>query len=274
MHPAYFRLDPHDSELLLPQPPSGSGWGTSHMRGMAVSGILARATERTVTRLGHAGLRPTRWTLDMFRPALLAPCRAVTTVRKAGPRLCLVDTDLIQADRTVARATALYLGTGRTPEGAVWTGGPDPALPGTGPGPGQERLYFTDSTGWTDSRSARNAARNQVWHNAVPIVEGEEPTPFQFAASVADVANLVANFGDGGLEFINPDITVALTRLPHTREMGLSATARIEQDGVSVGTVVAYDRAGVFGTVTVCGLANPAQAPDLRAFGAGRMSTA
>ncbi|MGW5570337.1 acyl-CoA thioesterase domain-containing protein [Nocardia thailandica] len=268
MTSAYFHLDPHDRHLLLPQPTAGSGWGKSHLRGMAVSGALARAAESAVATLGFAELRPTRWTLDMYRPALAVPSRTVTTVHKAGPRLCLIDTELVQDDRTVARATTLLLGAGKTPEGAVWHGSAAPTVPTAEVASHGERLYFTDATGWTTPAGARNASRNQVWHSPVPIVEGEPVSPFQFAASVADVANLVANFGDNGLEFINPDLTLALTRLPRAGEMGLAATARIERDGVSVGTVAAFDRAGVFGTVTVCGLANAERAPDLRAFGA------
>lgn len=268
MTAAYFHRDPHDGTLLLPRPSAASGWGDSHLRGTAVSGVLARAAETAVAGIGFGGLHPARWTLDMYRPALAVPCRTVATVRKAGPRLCLTDVELVQGERTVARATVLHLAASKTPDGTVWNGSTAPVVPAPELARSAERLYFTDGTGWTTPAGARNADRNQVWHAPVPIVAGEDPTPFQFAVSVADVSNLVANYGDNGLEFINPDITVALTRLPVAREMGLSTTDRIERDGISVGTVAAFDRAGVFGTVTVCGLANPDRAPDLRAFGA------
>jgi len=85
---------------------------------------------------------------------------------------------------------------------------------------------------------------------------------FQWVASVADVANVVANWGTRDLEFINADVTVNMVRLPRADEMGLSATEHLEDAGIAVGGAVLFDRDGPFGTVTVSALANAEHAVD------------
>jgi hypothetical protein len=84
------------------------------------------------------------------------------------------------------------------------------------------------------------------------------------ATSVADSANVVSNWGSAGLQFINADVTLALTRQPIEMEFGLSALDRVEADGISVGSAVMFDRAGVFGTTTIVGLANALRSVDPR----------
>ncbi|MGV9611505.1 acyl-CoA thioesterase domain-containing protein [Nocardia xishanensis] len=271
MSHAYFRTQRNsraDGEELVPLPWSGSGWGEGHMRGLAVSGALARAAEHAIAALGRPELLPTRWTLDMFRPARMRPCVASVTVVRESKRLCLVDAVLSQDDHPVARASALFLSPSESPSGAVWSGGaqPEPPPSDTPMAADQDRLYYSEGIGWGDPARAQHSGRKQVWHRAVPVVEGEQITPFQFAAGVADVMNVVSNLGANGLEFINPDVTLALVRLPRSMELGFAATDRAERDGISVGSAVVFDREGVFGTATVCGLANAQRAVDLQAF--------
>ena len=78
-------------------------------------------------------------------------------------------------------------------------------------------------------------------------------------ASVADATSMVVNWGTEGVQFINTDITLALARPPVGREIGLSATDRVERDGIAVGTVEVFDRAGPLGTAMVTALANAAR---------------
>jgi hypothetical protein len=64
------------------------------------------------------------------------------------------------------------------------------------------------------------------------------------------------NWGTEGVQYINTDITLTLARQPVSREIGLSATDRVEYDGIAVGTVEVFDRAGPLGTSMVTALAN------------------
>jgi hypothetical protein len=83
---------------------------------------------------------------------------------------------------------------------------------------------------------------------------------------VADLANMVGNRGDAGVQFINADVTMALARLPAGPGIGL-ADQRVEDDGISVATAVMFDRSGTVGSVTVTALADGQHAVDPRRVG-------
>ena len=266
--PAFFRVERDgDTEILLPEPLAGSGWGNGSMRGMPISGALARATERAADDLGIGHMLPSRFTLDLFKPALQVPTTTTARLVRRGRRLCLIDAAFVQDGQAVARSSTLFLASDQTPSGAVWTAGRFPLPPPRDlvPDSPELRLYFSESAGWGQTSSAEpSAERRQSWHFAMPMIEGEPLTPFQMAASIADVANVVSNWGSEGLQFINADVTLALARQPIEMEFGLSAIDRMEADGISVGTAVVFDRAGVFGTTTVLGLANTLRSVDPR----------
>lgn len=107
-------------------------------------------------------------------------------------------------------------------------------------------------------------ARRGTWHLPVPIVQGEEPTGFVAGACVADVINVVSNWGNTGLQHINTDVTLALSRVPDPDGMGLLALDRHEDRGIAIGTAALFDRYGRCGTVTTVALANAAKAVDPR----------
>lgn len=244
--------------LLHPQEVARSGWnGGTVLRGSAVSGALAREAERA---LGDATdqLRPARWTLDLFRPAGFRASAVSSTVVRHGRRLALVDVEMTQDGVRVARATAQFLKGGTPVHGRTWS---RPATvcappPEVRPETTEPRLYYSDGVGWTGSPLRhQNADRKQTWHFPVPVVAGEQPTPFQQAAMAADFVNMVSNWGDNGIEFINTDVTLSLVRLPEETGVGLVADQREEHDGISVSTAAVVDRLGTIGSATVTALA-------------------
>lgn len=269
MRKAFFdvRSSPQ-GELLIPSRNTASGWGTDYLRGMAVSGALARATEQAVEELHPENLmRPARFTLDLFRPARNLETRVRTEVVRSGRRLMLIDAVLEQHGKDVARSATLFLNPTRTPDGQVWNSVSEPVAPPPElePDEDDERIYFDERHGWTrSSSSAHVPSRHQSWHFPTPVVSGEALTAFQMAASIADVSNVIANWGDQGLAFINGDVTLTLARLPRALNMGLSATGRVEREGISSGSAVLYDRDGVFGMSLVTGVANPDARVDPR----------
>ncbi|GEM31272.1 thioesterase [Nocardia neocaledoniensis NBRC 108232] len=264
---AFFDTDLVTAGLLHPTPAAGSGWAGGQMRGMAISAALAREVERRVAEQGPTSLRPTRWTLDLFRAVAMRPCTVETEIVRAGRRLCLVDARLCQDGTPVAAARALYLAAGDARPGRCWSvdSAPIPPPPTWHRDPDTSRIYYSGDAGWdADPARHHNTSRNRVWHAAITVVDGEKATPFQFACAVADVTNVVTNLGSQGLEYINTDVTVAFSRLPIGDEMGVSASDRHERDGIAIGTAELYDRTGVFGTATVTAL-TATQPADLTA---------
>src|SRR3954468_24401868 len=120
MSNAYFTISAGEgADVLQPEPRARSGWG-DQLRGTAVSGALARATDTEATALGRDDLQLARRSVDMFRAARMRP--SVTRVNRVreGRRICLLDAVLEQDGVVVARSRALYLQTGPTPGGQAW----------------------------------------------------------------------------------------------------------------------------------------------------------
>jgi hypothetical protein len=249
------------ADQLVPEEVARSRWSDDQMHGVAISGALARSMEQAVRTRGRAELRPARYTVDLFRPASMAPCTVSATIVREGPRLCLVDAVLEQQGRPVARASAIFLRPGESPTGAVWSPGttvsPPPLELATVSDDPRVPLFGSDEAGWTGSfADHQNGSRKRTWQTAVPVVAGERPSPFQAVASIADATSMVTNWGSNGVEFINTDISLALARLPVSLEVGLVALERTEHDGIAAGCAVVFDREGVLGTAMVSSLAN------------------
>lgn len=243
-----------------------SMWGRGQLHGVAVGGLLARAVEEAVVAAGRDELVPARFHVDLFRPATMVPTSTTATIVRTSPRLALVDAEVVQKGRTVARATASFLLPTETPDGKVWSSDERAARPPVSvvPESDQPRVpFFASESPWSDNFGEhQNAGRHAVWHTGVPMVVGERPTPFQAAASIGDTASMVTNWGSNGVEYINTDYSLALSRRPVGLEIGLRALDHVSHDGIAVGTAEVFDRAGTLGTATVTALANARRAVD------------
>ncbi|MEO6605190.1 MAG: thioesterase family protein [Aeromicrobium sp.] len=249
-----------ENDQLVPGEIARSMWSPEQMHGVAVSGALARGLEAKLAEIGRTDLHPARYTVDLFQPAKMAPCTVVTEVVREGRRLCLIDASLMQDDVRVARASCIFLKATESPDGVVWSPAEHPVPPPEDivPISDEPRVpFFHSDAGWSQSfPEHQNPGRKTTWQAGLPVVLGEEATPFQSVAAIADATSMVVNWGTEGVQFINTDITLALARPPVSREIGLAATDRVEVDGVAVGTVEVFDRAGPLGTAMVTSLAN------------------
>ena len=106
-----------EGEGFVPAPIARGPWGQT-ISGNYVGGLLGHVLEREA---GEPDFQPARLTVDLFRPAALAPVRVDTTVTRRGRRLSLVDAVMTQEDTVVARASGLFLGRGHQPVDEIWT---------------------------------------------------------------------------------------------------------------------------------------------------------
>lgn len=252
---------------LVPLPMARSGWSTGQIHGVATSGALARAAEQCLSDAGRGDLRPARVTVDLFRPAAMAPCRFETSVVREGPRLCLVDTRMLQADGPVARSSTLFLKPTEQPPGEVWSPTVDPEPPPVEEVPPSEEprvpWLHSDGVGWSqDFRAHQNGGRKRMWQCLPPVVADEEMSTFVALAAVADSTSMVTSWSTSGVSYINTDITFSVARLPASVEIGLEASDHTAYDGVAVGTATLFDRRGRFGTSTVTSVANARRTVD------------
>ncbi|WP_308281404.1 acyl-CoA thioesterase domain-containing protein [Pimelobacter sp. 30-1] len=253
-----------------PLPFAQSLWRSDQMHGVAVSGLLARALEHAVRDAGRTGLVPARYHVDLFRPARMITTTASARIVREGTRLLLLDAVVEQEGEVVARAGATFLAPSAAAPGEVWASSAERPTPPPAellPPAGEHHVpFFASAQPWSDDfGDHQNAGRHQTWQTAVPIVEGEECTPFQAVASIADATSMVTNWGAAGVEHINTDIDLALCRMPDSSRLGLRALDHLGSDGIVVGTAEVFDSAGVVGTATVTALANTRRTVDLSA---------
>ena len=82
----------------------------------------------------------------------------------------------------------------------------------------------------------------------VPIVAGEETSPFQRVAAAGDFGNgVAAAFDRGRYSCINPDLTITLHRLPVGEWVGLDSATYPEPNGYGVAESVLHDERGRIG---------------------------
>ena len=260
-----------DGDLLVPSPIARGPWGST-ISGTFVGGLLGRAVERAG---GHPELQPARLTVDLLRPVALAhPVRVAATVEREGRRIRLVDAAMRQNDMVVARASALFLRRAEQPPDPAWT------LPIEMPSPPRQPAEISgDFTMelWTYSANSdmtapshdlsewRHGGQKYAWVRDVkPLVDGEAVTPFVRAAMACDVTSSLTHSTASGLNYINADYTLTLSRLPDGEYIGLAALTHYSHAGVATGTATLFDRLGPIGTGVATGLANPGFRPPKR----------
>lgn len=252
-----------DGDNFLPAPVARGPWGQT-ISGNYVGGLLGHVLERDA---GDPDFQPTRLTVDLFRPAALAPVQVDTTITRQGRRLRLVDAMMTQEGTVVARASGLFLRRGEQPVDEIWTSPLTmPSVPLT-PDPIPRGLAMLV---WTYGGSEHtpgpgfgleawaHAGPKYIWMRDIrPLIEGEPLTPFARAAMAGDVVGSLTHYGPNGLQFINADYTLTLSRLPKGPYLGLAALTHYSHDGVATGVATIVDQFGPIGSGVANALSNP-----------------
>lgn len=250
-----------EGELLLPTELSRGPWSAEDLHGGPVAALLGRGAEGCE---GDPSMAVVRLTVELVRPVKLDPLRCEARLARPGRRIQLVEVSLRQGGAEVARAVALRIRRRKVqlpptvpPQDPVPFVGPEEALDsslvprGEGGGPPPDLPAF-HSEG-AELRFADGffgvPGPARVWVRLRhPVVEGEEPSPLQRAAAAADFGNGVSStlpYGDW--LFINPDLTVYLSRPPAGEWIGVDARSYSEGDGIGLAESRLWDRGGPVG---------------------------
>ncbi len=239
-----------DGITLVPTPLTQGPWIEGAQHGGPPAALLARAIEGVPT---ESPMEVVRLTVELERPVPLEPLSTSARVVRQGRRVQLVATALRTEETTVARASGLRLRLGaETPVSRV----PKPAPPGPEEGSPVEWSRFAVSGYHDRGVDMRSVAGDVDGHGPatmwirlrVPIVAGEEATPLQRAAAVADFGNgLSAVLDPAEFTFINPDLTVYVYRRPVGEWICLQADTDVGDPGIGLASSTLYDRAGPFG---------------------------
>jgi hypothetical protein len=256
-----------DGKDYVPTRLARGPWGPS-ISGNYIGGMLGRTVEHEVD---DADLQPARLTVDLLRPVALQPLQIHSSVVRDGRRLRLVDAVMTQNDVVVARASALFLRRSEHGEDTVWTSPVtmpaipvDPVMladdvPMVFHSFGRDPVVGSPGVG---IKEWRHHGQKFAWMRETKFLVDDEPlSPFTRAVMAGDVTSSLTHWGTEGLQFINADYTITLSRLPQGVYIGLAAMTHYGHAGVATGVATLFDETGPIGNGMATALANPGFSP-------------
>lgn len=238
-----------DGDAFHPQPVSRARWYDEVLHGGPVAALFARQFERLPAGID---MQVARLTVDLMRPVPTKPLTVAVRVTREGRRIQTAEATMTAEGVEVARATVLRIRAADVdvpehPRRAPLAEPEDvPAY--TMPDHHEGDWFHTAGVEMRFSDGGfLEPGPVTVWMRlAVPLVEGEEPTPLQRVAAVADFPNGVSRVLPSGWLFINPDLTVHLERYPEGEWVALRARTDID-GGVGLAQAELFDRGGTIG---------------------------
>lgn len=256
MSSAFFQPD---GDGLVATPQTRGPWDENAQHGGPPGALLARAVEQQLP----PGFRLARLTVDLLRPVPIGRVIPRASVR-VGRRVARA--------RVVLEAEGVEVMTGtavgqRIADPPLDLPAPDPAGGGSDgsrpplppPEEGEAPPFFAvkwdegyhTAMAWSFVRGTWSAVgASQVWlAQRVPLVAGEEPSPFQRVMVVADAGNGVSAAVDfARFSFVNSDLSVHLHRDPGGEWIGMDARTVVQPTSAGLATTVLHDRQGPVGS--------------------------
>jgi len=250
LEPYYLPLDGLDGERFHATFSTTGPWFADAQHVGPPSALLIRALQRCAPR---PGTELARITVEVVGPVPAGEVRVSAALERPGRAVELLSAELVAGGRAVLRARAWRIATGDTRAVAVGAAaalpGPETATarPGRPPGwlPG-----FVDSMEWRWLAGwLAEPGPGTVWARPrVPLVAGEEPSPMQRLALVADSGNGAAAPLD--LQhwlFVNTELTVHLHRAPVGEWIAVDAHTVVGPSGLGTVSGVLFDTRGQVG---------------------------
>lgn len=242
--------DGPDGERFVATELARGPWDPNAQHGGPAAALLARAIERHEV---DSAMHVARMTVELLRPVQLGAVSVRARTIRPGKKVQLVEASIVADEIEVARATGLRIREKELPLGAS---APDDRVPG----PGQARQFEFERVGPLNFGAAMEIAPlaggpgqvgpATVWFRLrVPMVAGETTSPLMRAAAAADFGNGVSSVVDWntGWVFINPDLTMYLSRYPEGEWVAIDAVTHPSDRGIGYAEVALYDEAGRIG---------------------------
>lgn len=243
--------------MALPGPLTAGPWAKDAQHGGPVAALLARTAEAVPAPVP---MEVVRLSVELLRPVPLAPLEPAAGVTRPGSRIQVVDASLSAGGTVVAVARALRVRVAEVPVPHQETWPPTPSDPLAAvphahrplgaPGALVEPVFHLDAMEMRFIEGSwESGGHAVVWQRLrVPVVGGEQPSPLQRAAAAADSGNGISRvvpFED--YVFVNPDLTVGLSRPPVGEWIGLDVRTRLNSAGWGQAESLLFDTSGPFG---------------------------
>ena len=274
---ALFRLVEHEvggerlDATVTPTDYCRGPWSLNTLHGGPVVGLLAWGCEQ----VAPPAMTCSRLTIEMLRPVPLDELNVTAHVVKPGRRTVVVDSALQHGQDVVARAHSMWLAHEPEGVGGLQTASP-PERPTTADDPRRHADFEYPTPGFNcdtaELRYVRGSHEEEgpgtSWLRLVsPLLEGHENSPFVMAATVSDLAAAVGwEPSPAGGNYINPDVTLQLHRMPEGQWIAMDAAAEQSGNGVALMAATMFDQQGAIGRVLQSLVETPvqlvAQTPD------------
>ena len=237
-------------------PLTGGPWSPGHQHAGPPAALICRAVERAAAPHGLAHLG--RLTVNLLRPLPIGECRIELRPDHLGRNAGHFSGRLLAADKEIALFTALAQRDEALALPEATPGHPPPA-PAKPPIESKRvSMAFKVDFGYARLVETRLAAGaffkgpSTVWFRLNhPLIEGEEPSPYQRVAVAADSGNGVSAALDfSKFVFVNCDLTINLLRRPVGEWICLDARTWLGGNSCGLAESALYDEQGLIGRAT------------------------
>jgi hypothetical protein len=223
-------------------------WDPRHQHGSPPAALLARELEHAAGDMVVSQL-----TVDILGPIPVGEIAVRTEVVRPGRRVQCLAAEMTADGRPVAHARAWRLRRADTADIASKSAPaplprPDTAVDST---PLRE-FGYVHACEWRFAEGAfLRIGPSVLWARLkVPVVPGEEPSPLQRVAGVADTASGISSELDfAAYTFANVDFTLHLLREPYGEWVCLDAASKIGPNGSGLCRTRLYDDRGDLGSL-------------------------
>jgi Thioesterase-like superfamily len=247
--PAAFYIAESDG-IFASTPATAGPWGPENQHGGPPAALLVRAFELTESQPNS---RIARFSMEILRPVPVAPLTVRTAVVRRSRRAALLR-GVVEADgKEVLLAHAWRLQVPEEPAVSVpdqFTVPPIPPPTQTSAWPGAYMGGYMSAIEWRPvAGSLDKPGPGIAWTRArLPLVAGEEISPFARAALVADSGSGVSASVDFSQWLcINVDLTVSLHRDPAGEWVLLDSVTITDPGGSGLAVTRLADKNGAIG---------------------------
>ncbi|RDE22760.1 thioesterase family protein [Motiliproteus coralliicola] len=251
-----------EGDWFVGNDPARGPWSIDACHAGPPTGLIVRALELRVT-----DKQLVRLTVNLLRPITMNGFQIETEIIRDGRSVCTASALLKDRDgRICASAQSLHIRHGK-----------DIALPTTEvlgpcfedarPGEFPVREHHHDLPFFADGIEVAyppgqddSPGPTTLWMRTLPLLEGEVPSPFQRLCPLADCGNGISrNCELAEARFMNPDVTIAIHRLPESEWLASEAVSHWPPGGIGTAVATLFDQKGAIGTAIQTLLVEPHQ---------------
>ncbi len=239
-----------DDGLFVGNGPARGPWTANACHAGPVSGLLARAAEITI-----ADKQLVRLTANFVRPVPMDGFRVETDVTRDGRTASSLTITLTDREEKVcATATSTHIITKDVGELPTYEISP-PKREGSTPGifaltEAPHGLPFFSQGIEIEYPPGEDhlPGPTTMWMRTPPLLPDEPLSPFQSICPLSDCGNGISrNLELDELSFVNPDVTIALHRLPESEWLAARAVSYWQSNGIGLAHAILFDENGAVG---------------------------